>query len=110
MEWDQRLSDLRQQITDQINGLGEQHSQQMFTLREYLQNNLAMRFRPSPDLLNLQMIEGKLSKQKNYTECEKVRKTAKQLKRKEEAKFLRGHQQKIETQCVHMEGKQKLEM
>ena len=69
-----------------------------------------MRFRPSIDLLNLRNIELKLSKQKNYTECETVRKDIKKLTRQEEIRFLKGHQQKIETKCVIMAGKQKLEI
>lgn len=77
----------------------------MEELQNYLENSLSLRYKPSGELLNMRKIQQVLSKQKNYTEAERIQKTVIQLEKKEEKKFLKERQEKIATQLTHMLSK-----
>ena len=78
-------------------------------MRLYLEQATPLQAKPSPEILNMRRIQLHLSKQKNYTEAEKVQKVVAQLEDKNQAKYLRQREDKILTQLGHMQGKHALE-
>lgn len=57
----------------------------------------------------MRRIQQHLSKQKNYTEAEKVQKVVRELEEKNQNKYLITREDKILTQIAHMQGKHRLE-
>lgn len=64
LRWDQRLADLRLQITQKINELQQKHYMGIDELIQHLQNTLSTNFKPSSDTLNMRKIMNALNKQK----------------------------------------------
>ena len=80
-----------------MQALRQQHAIKMAELRQYLEETISIKYKPSCDVLNLRKIEYHLSKQKNYTEAKKVQKTLKALIKKESSKC-----DDVRTQKIHV--------
>ncbi len=57
----------------------------------------------------MRKIQSHLSKQKNYTEAEKVQRVVRELEDKNQMKYLRTRDERIHTQLIHMQAKHLLE-
>ena len=87
----------------------ERHTREIEDLRLYLEQSISMQAKPSPEILNMRKIQSHLSKQKNYTEAEKVQRVVRELEDKNQMKYLRTRDERINTQLTHMQAKHLLE-
>jgi hypothetical protein len=95
--------------TNQLDQMTERHTREIEDLRLYLEQSISMQAKPSPEILNMRKIQSHLSKQKNYTEAEKVQRVVRELEDKNQMKYLRTRDERINTQLTHMQAKHLLE-
>ena len=75
----------------------DRHTREIEDLRLYLEQSISMQAKPSPEILNMRKIQSHLSKQKNYTEAEKVQRVVRELEDKNQMKYLRTRDERIHT-------------
>ena len=95
--------------TNQLDQMTERHTREIEDLRLYLEQSISMQAKPSPEILNMRKIQSHLSKQKNYTEAEKVQRVVRELEDKNQMKYIRTRDERINTQLTHMQAKHLLE-
>ena len=107
--WDDALKTFQDISQQQLDQMSDRHARELEDLRLYLEQSTPLQAKPSPEILNMRKIQGHLSKQKNYTEAEKVQKVVRELEEKNQIKYLKQRDDRIQTQLTHMQGKHLLE-
>ena len=102
---DDALKAFHDMSTNQLDQMTDRHTREIEDLRLYLEQSISMQAKPSPEILNMRKIQSHLSKQKNYTEAEKVQRVVRELEDKNQMKYIRTRDERIHTQLTHMQAK-----
>jgi hypothetical protein len=78
-----------------MDSLVARHQREIQELRQYLEQATSLQAKPNPEILNLRKIQQHLSKQKNYTEAEKVQKVVMDLEAKNQERYLKQRDDRI---------------
>jgi len=109
-EWDKRMNEFQMHSSQLVKALEEKHIQQHEEYRNGLEEKIAFRFKPSPELLNLKRIQTNLARQKEYKEAHQVQVRSQKLEKQEQEKYLQDRQLKIENMENKLFQKQENEM
>ena len=83
-EWDKRMNEFQMHSSQLVKALEEKHIQQHEEYRNGLEEKIAFRFKPSPELLNLKRIQTNLARQKEYKEAHQVQVRSQKLEKQEQ--------------------------
>jgi hypothetical protein len=109
-EWDKRMNEFQMHSSQLIKALEEKHIQQHEEYRNGLEEKIPVKFKPSPELLNLKKIQGNLARQKEYKEAHQVQVRGQKLEKQEQERYLEDRQLKIENMENKLFQKQENEM
>lgn len=109
-EWDKRMNEFQMHSSQLIKGLEEKHIGQHEEYRKELEEKVPIKFKPSPELLNLRKIQVSLAKQKEYKEAHQVQVRAQKLEQQEHDKYMEERSYKIENFENKLFQKQENEM
>lgn len=109
-EWDKRMNEFQVHSSQLIKALEEKHISEHEEYRNSLEEKLPIKFKPSPELLNLRKIQVNLAKQKDYKEAHQVQVRAQKLEKFEHDKYMDDRGIKIENLESKLFQKQENEM
>lgn len=109
-EWDKRMNEFQMHSSQLIKALEEKHIAQHEEYRKDLEEKVPIKFKPSPELLNLRKIQVSLAKQKEYKEAHQVQVRAQKLEQQEHDKYMEERGYKIENMENKLFQKQENEM
>ena len=95
-EWDKRMNEFQVHSSQLIKALEDKHMAQHEEYRVQLEEKLPIKFKPSPELLNLRRIQVNLAKQKEYKEAHEVQVRAQKLEKFETEKYMDDRRLKME--------------
>ena len=109
-EWDKRMNEFQIHSSQLIKALEDKHISEHEEYRNSLEQKLPIKFKPSPELLNLRKIQLSLAKQKEYKEAHQVQVRAQKLEKFEHDKYMEDRAIKIENLEQKLFQKQENEM
>lgn len=109
-EWDKRMNDFQMHSSQLIKALEEKHIAQHEEYRASWEEKVPVKFKPSPELLNLRRIQVNLAKQKEYAEAHQVQVRAQKLEKQEHERYMEERAIKIENMENKLFQKQENEM
>jgi hypothetical protein len=109
-EWDKRMNEFQVHSSQLIKALEDKHISEHENYRKEVEDNTPIKFRPSPELLNLRKIQVSLAKQKEYKEAHQVQVRAQKLEKQEGEKYMEERAIKIENMEAKMFQRQENEM
>lgn len=109
-EWDKRMNEFQMHSSQLIKALEEKHIEQHEQYRKELEEKVPIKFKPSPELLNLRKIQVSLAKQKEYKEAHQVQVRAQKLEESENGRYMQDRAFKIENMENQLFQKQENEM
>jgi hypothetical protein len=95
-EWDKRMNEFQMHSSQLIKALEEKHVAKHDEFRKQIEDKIPIKFKPSPELLNLRRIQVNLAKQKEYKEAHDVQVRAQKLEKIEQERYMEERQIKIE--------------
>lgn len=109
-DWDKRMNEFQVHSSQLIKALEDKHISEHEDFRNRLEETLPIKFKPSPELLNLRKIQISLAKQKEYKEAHQVQTRAQKTEKQEQEKYIEDRAIKIENQEQKLFQKQENEM
>lgn len=109
-EWDKKMNEFQVHSSQLLKALEEKHFAQHEEERNRLEDKVPIKFRPSPELLNLRRIQVNLAKQKEYSEAHQVQVRAQKLEKQEQEKYMEDRGAKLENMEQKLLQKQENEM
>lgn len=109
-EWDKRMNEFQVHSSQLIKALEEKHISEHEEYRNSMEVRLPLKFKPSPELLNLRKIQLSLAKQKEYKEAHDVQVRAQKLEKIETDRYMEDRAIKIENLEHKLFQKQENEM
>lgn len=109
-EWDKRMNEFEVHSAQLVKALEEKHIAEHEEYRNSLEEKLPIKFKPSPELLNLRKIQVSLAKQKEYKEAHQVQVRAQKLEKYEHDRYMEDRGVKIENLEHKLFQKQENEM
>lgn len=109
-DWDNRMNEFQVHSSQLIKALEEKHIEEHDSFRKDVETTIPVKFKPSPELLNLRKIQISLAKQKEYKEAHQVQTRAQKIEKQEQEKYIEDRAVKIEIHEQKLFQKQENEM